>query len=431
MTERGYKILVVDDEEGVADIMGKTLKSEVSSDIIVCTDPERAVRIAGEEKIAVLLSDLKMPIMDGLTLSEKVREISPNTVCILITGWATKDVLVKALNDGVIWKCLEKPCPMETILSAVKDAVGIYKSNKKLETGSRPSSYVRIKAKKHVPIRIKKKSSDKNYIKLAGRIASKRYTSLEEIAHGGSGVIYKAMDTLLDMPVAIKILAPHLTKDKRAIDELFAEARIAMRLSHKHIVRLHNMEEINNAYYLVMEYIEGTTLRDILSECISFPIETIHQIAQICNDAISYAHRHDVFHRDIKPENFMLSDDGMLKIIDFGLACLAERPSATSSAICGTPFYVSPEELRGEKIDQRSDLFSLAVVFHELLTGFIPFGEDQNDDTDMEDFVPVPLKGLSPALKSVFTKAFASNPDDRHEDVHEFVNAFRDACPLS
>lgn len=425
----GYNILLVDDEPSVLEVVGNTLRGELDSSIILCKDPLNAIEVAQQKEIALLFTDLRMPAMDGLTLATKIRELRPNTVCVMFTGWATKEVLIKGLNEGIIWRCLEKPCPAESLVSTAREALAAYRTNVKATSKKRQSGFLGIGSQSDHRVKIKKsKHLDREHAKMARIITGKRYRDLEQIAHGGNGVIYKATDTLLEMPVAIKVLAPHLTKDEQAVEELFAEARIAMQLSHKHIVRLHNIEEVHKSYYLVMEYIEGVTLRDVLNDCGRFPGETVLQIAQICDDAIGYAHRREVYHRDLKPENFMLRNDETLKIIDFGLACLSERP-AGDGMICGTPFYVSPEELRSEKIDQRSDLFSLAVVFHELLTGNIPFGDDQGEDTDMEKFVAVPSKDLPCGLQEVFKKAFEPNPDDRYDDIHDFIKAFKNVCP--
>ena len=227
------------------------------------------------------------------------------------------------------------------------------------------------------------------------------------------------------MPVAIKLLSAEFAGDERVLATLFAEARIAMQLSHKHIVRLHNIVESRGVYYLVMEYIDGCTLRELLKESGAMPADSVLKVVDVCEDALGYAHRHHVYHRDLKPDNLMLSSDGVLKIIDFGLACLLGR-TADSDQICGTPYYISPEEIRGDEIDHRSDIYSLSIMIHELLVGELPCHKD-GFVPPMEDFVPVASPEIPEAVAKVLMTSFESDPSKRWQTVHEFAHAFRTA----
>lgn len=448
-----YKILVVDDEEGVAKVTALTLESEIAVPVVMCCNPLDAVQILQQEEIAVLISDFKMPGMNGMDLTRKAMEIDSDTVCILVTALATKEILISVINEGCVWKCLEKPWKVDELISVVKDALALYKERAEnaeyedddsmVSQSSVPDNRNKIIVKKSSlrsgggkkaalrrklsggAIRIKGKGEPSPSAS-SPHVENERYTNLNMLGEGGSGVIFRADDTLLGMEVAIKLLAPHIARNQEAIRELFAEARLAMQLSHKHIVRLHNIEQTDGSYYLVMEYIDGSTLRDVMKEDGVFLKETVLQIVDICDDAIGYAHRRHIYHRDIKPENFMVNKDGVLKIIDFGLACLAER-AGDEGTVCGTPYYISPEELRGTKIDGRADVFSLAIMVHELLVGKIPFTEGQ-ENVDMWHFVPSPAKTLSLNMQMFFKKAFAADPDKRFQDIHEFAKAFRKAC---
>ena len=162
-----------------------------------------------------------------------------------------------------------------------------------------------------------------------------------------------------------------------------------MGLSHKHIVRLHNIEQGNNFYYLVMEYLAGESLRELLTRVDgALPPDTCLQIMDVMEDALGYAHRRGVFHRDMKPDNVMIDDDGILKIIDFGLACLGET-FRRGGEIAGTPYYMSPEEMACEVPDQRTDIFSLGVMMHEFLQGSLPPHGSDADMADPLNYVPI------------------------------------------
>lgn len=256
-------------------------------------------------------------------------------------------------------------------------------------------------------------------------LVSSRFRIVELIKEGGSGAIYKADDTLLRMPVAIKILSESITNNRETMAELFSEARIAMQLSHKHIVRLHNLEESNGLFYLVMEYIDGSTLREILASQGSFDIETMKQIVEVLCDALSHAHRRMVYHRDLKPDNVMVSRDGVVKIIDFGLACFAV-PGRATDEIEGTPYYVSPEEIKGETVDHRSDIFAMGVMIAELMTGALPPSATPLDNgSGFLSYTPIIPDSIAEPLRSTLQQAVAIDPNERWPDIFSFANAFR------
>ncbi|MDI6775087.1 MAG: serine/threonine-protein kinase [Verrucomicrobiota bacterium] len=192
---------------------------------------------------------------------------------------------------------------------------------------------------------------------------TRRYRIREKLGEGGAGVVYKAQDQFLDMPVAIKFLNPQLTHDKQAVASLKAEARIAMRLSHPHIVHLHNLEKSGNKFFLVMEHIKGSTFRELLRVYGRMPLDTVIETFRVCSDALSYAHRYGVLHNDLKPENLLIADDGVLKVIDFGISCLIN--ARQTDFIMGTPAYMSPEQIRGERLDRRTDVYSLGIMTYE------------------------------------------------------------------
>jgi tRNA A-37 threonylcarbamoyl transferase component Bud32 len=202
---------------------------------------------------------------------------------------------------------------------------------------------------------------------------------LELLGQGGMGAVYKARQPKLDRLVAVKILPPDWDKDPAFAERFAREARALARLTHPHIVAVHDFGESDGLYYLIMEYVDGANLRHVLQEGRMKPAEALAVIPQIC-DALQYAHEEGVVHRDIKPENILLDSKGRVKIADFGLAKLLNRPRAAftltgSQQVMGTLDYMAPEQrLRPQEVDHRADIYSLGVVFYEMLTGELPLG---------------------------------------------------------
>ena len=208
----------------------------------------------------------------------------------------------------------------------------------------------------------------------------KRYVIERKLGTGGMGVVYKAKDKTRNEWVALKFLPQLYTEDELAVSKLVKEANIAMKLSHDNIARIHNFEEAGGYKFIVMEYIEGKTLRQGLAEAIKegkghLPIgDIINYTQQICQ-GLDYAHRKDIIHRDINPSNIMLAHDGIIKITDFGIARILKDTSSgiSDETTTGTPPYMSPEQLAGKRIDQKGDIYSLGATLYELLSGEPPF----------------------------------------------------------
>ena len=204
-------------------------------------------------------------------------------------------------------------------------------------------------------------------------IIGNRYRVLRELGNGGMAWVYLAEDLQEGGFVAVKVLYPHFSEDAAYIQRFNREAKLASLLSDPHIVRVLDYGASRDVHYLVMEYIEGRTLKDILQERGPLPyrdaLEIAHQVAQ----ALEHANRYGIVHRDIKPQNLMLTAEGMVKVLDFGIARAETLPSLTRSGFVGSPYYISPEQALGEKVDIRSDIYSLGIVLYEMLSGDLPF----------------------------------------------------------
>lgn len=442
MSLNDYNILVVDDEPGIVSVMTKVLASELPNRILTAGTGSEAMRILDKEEIAVLLCDMYMPGVDGIEVIKYAKERNPQMVSLLVTAQIERESMVKAINEGGIWKLVEKPWKPKELVMLVREALQRHDDDmRKRDSFSDLAGYVQAvlpgtpgmlpRAKKISPVAMLKrianrvrprKINQKDFPKV-----DERYRITRLVKEGGTGSVYRAEDNLLRMPVAIKVLYDRFSQDQRFLSLLFDEARLAMQLSHKHIVRLHNLQQTGDLYYLVMEYIDGATFREILRKHGPLPPKTVLQVASISADALGYAHRRKIFHRDLKPDNLMLTKDGVLKIIDFGLACLS-GVRRRDNTVRGTPYYISPEELAGRNIDARSDLFSLAVTVHELLVGRMPLPEGQ-PPPDMFSAVPVVSQRLPESVRTVMEKAMAQEQSQRYDDVASFSEALRQVLP--
>jgi eukaryotic-like serine/threonine-protein kinase len=219
------------------------------------------------------------------------------------------------------------------------------------------------------------------------------YEIIRQIGEGGMGIVYLGRDTVLDRPVAIKLLNNRYGQQADNVRRFVHEAKAASALNHPNILTIFEIGEVDGSHYIASEYIEGGTLRDIMSKQLELR-KIIDVVAQITS-ALAAAHKARIVHRDIKPENIIVRDDGYVKVLDFGLAKLLpegmssawagsvsqNRNSTASGMILGTVNYMSPEQARGKKVDERTDIFSLGVVLYEMITGSAPFKADTAADT--------------------------------------------------
>jgi len=208
---------------------------------------------------------------------------------------------------------------------------------------------------------------------LIGKTLGNRYRILREIGSGGMAWVYLAEDIKDNELVAVKVLYPQFGEDLSYIQRFNREAKLASTLTDPHIVRVLDYGADRDVYYLVMEYIEGQNLREVLTDKAHFQWREALEIIDQLATALEHAHPHGVVHRDIKPQNMMLTDTGLLKVLDFGIARIPTLPSLTQSGFIGSPYYVSPEQAMGEDVDIRSDIYSSGIVLYELLSGKIPF----------------------------------------------------------
>src|SRR6266568_2862959 len=267
-----------------------------------------------------------------------------------------------------------------------------------------------------------------------GTLFANRYEVKELLGTGGMGVVYRAFDRELQEPVAIKTLRPEaVAGDGVALERFKQEIRLARKITHRNVVRTYDLGEANGRYYLTMECVEGTSLKQLIVTRGRLPVPVVLTIGkQLCR-ALEVAHEQGVIHRDIKPQNIVVDPTGVLKVMDFGIARLATPPQGKGltqeGMSIGTPDYMSPEQLSGMELDARSDLYSAGVVLFECLTGRAPFEaasvyaliarhleEESPDPRTLNADVPE-------ALAQVIVKAMAREPADRYQSAAQMHDA--------
>src|SRR2546421_6578196 len=261
-----------------------------------------------------------------------------------------------------------------------------------------------------------------------------KYRVRGELGRGGMGTVYLAEQPGLGREVAIKELIQ--SADPTALRRFLQEAQVMARTSHPNLVQVHDMELQGNVNYLVMEFVRARSLRDWMSEK-PIPPPQVFAVMHGVLQALEYAHRHAIVHRDMKPENVLISDEGIVKVADFGIARLLDDTGVGGTATktgttVGTPQYMSPEQVASSKVDGRSDLYSAGIMFYELVVGQPPFTASEADGpfTLMAKHVQAPPKppsvfrpGLNPELEQVILKSISKRPEDRFQSGHEFDEA--------
>jgi len=263
-----------------------------------------------------------------------------------------------------------------------------------------------------------------------------KYRVKGELGRGGMGAVYLAEQPGLGREVAIKELIPSAASDPTALKRFLQEAQVMARTSHPNLVQVHDMELMGNVNYLVLEFVRGRSLRDWLIKS-AIPPPQVFAVMHGVLQALDYAHRHAIVHRDMKPENVLISDEGMVKVADFGIARLTDDSAVGGTATktgttVGTPQYMSPEQVASSKVDGRSDLYSAGIMLYELVTGQPPFTASESDGpfTLMAKHVQAPPKppsvfrpGLNPELEEIILKALSKRPEDRFQTGQEFDTA--------
>lgn len=264
---------------------------------------------------------------------------------------------------------------------------------------------------------------------MIGEVLSNRYEIVAKIGDGGMALVYSAKDILLNRLVAVKVLRDQYASDREFIERFHREAQAAASLSHPNVVNVYDVGTINQTPFIVMEYIEGQNLSEIIVEQGQLePEYAVKILLQICS-ALAHAHRHNIVHRDIKPHNILITKDNQVKVTDFGIAAVSSMSITQTGVVLGSVLYFSPEQARGTKVDHLSDLYSLGVVMYEMLTGKVPFRADTPISTALKHIqdLPKPPSQINPAipleLERIILKLLAKKPEDRFQSAQELSDA--------
>ncbi len=272
---------------------------------------------------------------------------------------------------------------------------------------------------------------------MIGRVLDDRYEIIEKIGGGGMALVYKAKCRLLNRFVAIKVLRQEFIEDEEFIKKFRKEAQAAASLSHPNIVGIYDVGTENNNYYIVMEYIKGQTLKELIKSKGTLGIEYATNIAiQICY-ALDHAHKNNIVHRDIKSHNILIKEDNSVKVTDFGIARAVSSSTITNTGnIIGSVHYFSPEQARGGYTDEKSDIYSLGVVMYEMLTGRLPFEGESPIAVALKHIQeePVHPSGLNAripvAVEDIIVKCMEKEVSKRYNSAQEIINDLRQSLVM-
>src|SRR5439155_2992525 len=261
----------------------------------------------------------------------------------------------------------------------------------------------------------------------SGRVLGGRYELEGELGSGGMATVYLGRDNVLGRTVAVKVLAPNYARDQAFVARFRREAQAAARMNHPGVVNVFDTGSDDGTHFIVMEYVQGRTLADVLKTDGRLMPDRAAEIGEAVAGALTFAHAQGIVHRDIKPANIMITTGGQVKVMDFGIArAITAGDTLTQTAtVLGTATYLSPEQAQGEPVDARSDLYSLGVVLYEMLTGQPPFAGDSAVSVAYKHVredptLPSRLNPEVPSgLEAVTMKCLAKNPDNRYQSADE------------
>jgi DNA-binding response OmpR family regulator len=390
------KILIVDDEPLIRQITSEVLKDDGHA-VFEADSSEECLKVLSAEKVDIVLLDIQLPGQSGMdTLKQLITE-NYHAEVIMISGHGTIETAVQAIKYGAS-DFLEKPFSM-----------------------------ARLKAALAVAIEKRKKTLQVEQIKGDGKLIGK-YQVQEEIASGGTATVYRAIQQDLQRAVALKILHPHLTKEDTFTERFFREAKMMASLSHPHIIQVFDYGSQDGLYFLAMELVDGHSLDSYINAKNQLPLSVCAAVGIKIAKALEHAHGKSIVHRDIKPQNVLVSKEGVVKLVDFGLArCLYEegRNLTRTDQLAGTPQFMSPEQIAGERPGPSTDIFSLGIVLYVITTLQFPFF-GSNLGAIVKHIVEgsyVSPQALNPKIpddfKKIISKCLETRIKDRYQSAAE------------
>ncbi len=267
---------------------------------------------------------------------------------------------------------------------------------------------------------------------MANRVLGGRYVVQDKIGTGGMATVYRGLDQVLGRTVAIKTMLPQYASDPSFAARFKQEAQAAAALQSPYIVSVYDWGKDGDTYYIIMEYLRGTDLKNGIRKHGALDCRKVAQIGSQIAQALSVAHKHDIIHRDIKPQNIMVQPDGNIKVMDFGIARAKNSHLTTDNSVLGTAHYVSPEQTQGKELGPTSDLYSLGIVMYEASTGRVPFDGDDAISVAIKQVKEQPIPpsqinpNVDPALEAIILKCMQKNPADRFQTADELYHTLHD-----
>ena len=383
--------------------------------VVSLADPELARHALTTMVVGVWVCDIDTPDGDVKSLLAIAESVSPGIRVVFIgsklSQLKAKDLMHSARDAAFMTRPLAIPALVKTVASFAND----YRiaTRKNAQSGGVTFDGARLR------------SANIDDGGAAGPDPA-QYDLLRLLGTGGTGTVFLARDKFLDIDVALKVISPELLSDPDTLASFKDEARIAMQLSHRSIMRIYNYSSHKGCNYLVMEFLRGATLRDAIVERGALSVLTACRIIYACADALDYAHANNVVHNDIKPENIFITDSGEVKIIDFGTATLRDAAREINH-IVGTPEYICPERLRLEISGPPADIYALGIIAFLMLMGDFPFPADTTAEDLLAGRRP-DFSALPENLAGVLEKATAADPAERYQEVTAFALDFLTAC---
>jgi CheY-like chemotaxis protein/predicted Ser/Thr protein kinase len=403
-------VMVVDDEPKIRLLLSLALK-KAGYTVIEASDGQEAIKKILEDRAHLVISDINMPNMDGwefcwnLRRDENLKEIP----LIFLTTRCEVPDRIRGLESGAD-DFIAKPFNAVELVARVK---GILR---------------RVYGEDLPPLDISSLPPE--------MLISKRYSIKKLLGRGGMGAVYLAYDRELNVQVAMKFLKPDLGKDPIVLERFKREIVLARKIVHPNVVRIYDLGEHQGARFISMEYITGKSLKFRIKKSGPIPIdESISIIKPICS-ALQAIHTLGIIHRDLKPQNILIDENKVLKVLDFGIAHAADATEITGDGgLIGTPAYMSPEQVSGNSVDARSDLYSLGIIIYEMLSGKLPYYSELPAALVMKHLTDqaVPLSELMPVLSGFLSdlvmKLMEKDPNNRYSNVMELLTELNSHFP--
>ncbi len=419
------KVLIIEDDKIWLETLTAFLEAE-NFEVISATDGEEGYQLACNEKVDLILLDFILPSLNGLEICRRLRTRGVSTPIIILTGEKKEEVdKISALELGAD-DYLIKPFGMKELVARI-NAV-LRRSKPEIPQAQRLSPRTET-------LRPRLKELTR------GSIFAGRYEVVEELGEGGMGKVYKVIDKKIDEVVALKLLRPEIAADLQTIERFRNELKFARKISQRNVCRMYDLSEEEETHYITMEYVPGEDLKSMIKMMGHLSLGKAVLIARQVCEGLAEAHRLGVVHRDIKPRNIMIDREGSARIMDFGIArSLKAEGKTAAGTMIGTPEYMSPEQVEGKEVDQRSDLYSLGVTLYEMVTGRLPFKGESPLATALKHKSEKPPnpRMLNPQIAEDFSrmilKCLEKDKDKRYqsaEDVLFELNRMEKAFPLT